>query len=163
MIIPKTDEELVDALIKREGGLVSDVGDRGGLTFEGISIKSNPDLFAHGIPTHSQVRQRYEERYVIGPGFTNIADMKVRSLLVDWGVNSGPAIAIKGLQAVCGVSQDGILGPQTLSVAATLHPEDLVNGLVAKRVQMIGRLITNNPSQAKFAAGWLNRAVEWLS
>jgi lysozyme family protein len=160
--IPPDDAKIIDAIIKREGGLSNVPGDRGGLTFEGISSISNPDLFTNGLPTDAQVRQRYEERYVVGPGFDKIKDSRVKSLLVDWGVTSGPAIAIKELQAILHVEQDGILGPETAASANKLHPEDIVNGLVAKRVQMIGRLISKNPSQAKFAAGWLNRAVEWL-
>lgn len=162
--LPPADIKIIDDLIKREGGLVDDPQDHGGLTYEGISRINNPDLFANGrLPTDDQVRQRYEEKYVNTPGFDKITDFKTRSLLVDWGVTSGPAIAIKGLQDVLHIKQDGIIGPETLKTLALIHPEDIVNGLVAKRVQMIGRLITNRPDQAKFAAGWLNRAVEWLA
>jgi lysozyme family protein len=160
--IPSDDQKIIADVIKREGGVSNDPADRGSLTYEGISSISNPDLFKNGLPSDAQVRQRYEEKYIMGPGFNQITDSKVKSLLVDWGVNSGPAIAIKNLQAILHVDQDGILGAETAQAANSLHPEDLVNSLVAKRVQMIGRLITNNPSQAKFAAGWLNRAVEWL-
>lgn len=154
--------DIIDDVTRREGGLSTDPVDRGGLTYKGISSISNPDLFVNGLPSDAQIRQRYEERYVMGPGFDKIADLKTRSLLVDWGVNSGPAVAIKGLQGVVGTTPDGILGPKTLAAVAAMHPEDVVNGLVAKRVQMIGRIISKNPSQAKFASGWLNRAVEWL-
>lgn len=161
---PADNSGIISDIIKREGGVSNVSGDKGGLTFEGISSKSNPDLFVGGtLPTDAQVRQRYLERYLVGPGFDHITDLKTRSLLVDWGISSGPAIAIKALQTLVGVEQDGVLGPHTIEAVSKLHPEDVVNGLVAKRVQMIGRLITANPSQAKFAAGWLNRAVEWLS
>jgi lysozyme family protein len=160
--IPPADDQLITDLIKREGGLSDVAGDAGGLTFEGLSSISNPDLFAHGIPSDAQVRQRYEDKYVNAPHFNLINDSKTKSLLVDWGVNSGPSIAIKALQSLCGLPEDGILGPATAAAANKISGEDLVNGLVAKRVQMIGRLITKDPSQAKFASGWLNRAVEWL-
>lgn len=159
-------DEIITEIIKREVGSgpnpVNDPLDSGGLTYDGISSRANPDLFLHGLPTHEQTRQRFEDRYLIGPGFDKITDYKLKSLLVDWGVNSGPGIAIKGLQEVVGATPDGVLGPMTLAALAAMHPEDAVNGVVAKRIQMIGRIVTRNPSQVRFLNGWLNRAVEWL-
>lgn len=163
MITPKTDNDIVDGVLLREGVAVTQVlGDAGGLTVAGLSSRANPDLFVKGLPTMAQVRQRYLERYVQGPGFDQIADMCLRSLLVDYGVLSGPMIAIKALQTVCDVPQDGLLGPTTMAALALLPVGQVVNGVVAERVRMIGRILTKNPSQAKFAAGWLNRITEWL-
>lgn len=157
-----TDDEIIDAIIVREGGLSNDPLDRGGLTYKGLSQRANPDLFVNGLPTDKQVHDRYMQRYVVWPGFDNIADTKVRSLLVDWGVNSGPGIAIMGLQRVCRTTPDGKLGPKTLAAAALLPVETLIKGLVAERVMMISRIVVRNPSQIKFLNGWLNRALEWL-
>jgi lysozyme family protein len=159
-----SDDQIISDIIRREGSSSNAAGDKGGRTVEGISEASNPDLFAGGhTPTDAQVRQRYEDRYIKGPHFDQIADEQLKSLLVDWGVTSGPAIAIQALQRLVGVPVDGALGPATLKAVGQQDPVKLVVKLVAERVKMIGRIVSKNPSQAKFAAGWLNRAVEWLS
>jgi lysozyme family protein len=154
--------DVIGDIIKREGGVSNQSGDKGGLTFEGISQKSNPELFKNGLPTDAQVRATYEAKYIVGPGFDKITDKLVQNQLIDWGVNSGPAVAISALQRIVGVPVDGVLGPGTLSAVSSMHPDDVNTSLVAERVKMIGRLITANPLQAKFASGWLNRAVEFL-
>ena len=163
---PKTDADIISNEIKLEGGVGStsnDPADAGGLTFEGLSSKANPDLFVNGLPTDSQVRQRYQDMYITSPGFDGIVDAKVRSLLVDWGVNSGPGIAIKGLQEALGTTIDGVLGPNTLAAANAAPGGQLVGQLVAERVRMIGRIVQKSPSQLKFLGGWLDRAVQWIS
>lgn len=147
---------------KREGPETNDPADHGGRTKYGISETANPDLWQDGPPTEAQSRERYEQRYVKGPGFDNIADKQLREQLIDYGVNSGPAIAIKKLQEILHVDVDGILGPQTLAALSTLHPDDANTALVVARVKMIGKIVTNSPSQLKFLNGWLDRALQFL-
>lgn len=152
----------ISTVIKNEGGVSNVPGDSGGLTVEGISEKWNPDLFKNGLPTDAQVRAEYLKKYVQGPGFDKIPDQMVQSQLIDWGVNSGPGVAIQALQRIVGVTADGVLGPATLAAYSRMHPDDVNTSLVAERVKMIGRILTANPSQSKFASGWLSRAVEFL-
>lgn len=158
-----SDDAIIDDVIRREGGLSNDPADPGGLTYKGLSKRANPDLFAHGLPSDQQVHDRYLQRYIVGPGFDKIEDERVKSLLVDWGVNSGPAIAILALQRLVGVPADGVLGPETLSAIHEVPVDLLLRHLVAERIKMIGRILVKNPSQSKFALGWLSRAVEWLA
>lgn len=157
-----TTDSIINGLLQREGGYVNDPADNGGRTIDGISEKANPDLWANGTPTPAQIRQRYIDRYVKGPGFDQIADTQLQAQLVDFGVNSGPAVAITKLQGILHVAQDGVLGPETLAAITTLHPEDICNSLVAARVRMIGQIVSKNPSQIKFLNGWLDRALQFL-
>lgn len=157
-----SDQPLVDAEIKREGGLSDDPVDKGGLTYKGISSKANPDLFKDGLPSDEQVHKRYEDRYIVGPGFDKLVNPQIQSLMVDWGVNSGPSIAITALQQILGLKQDGILGSKSLSAVNAADPAKVIPRLVAERVKMIGRIISKNPSQVKYINGWLARALEWL-
>ncbi len=150
-------------VLKREGGATAtnDPLDPGGRTQYGISERSNPVVWADGKVTEEEARAIYQAKYITGPGFDNIADMKLRSLLVDYGVLSGPFIAIQALQRVVGVTPDGVIGPATLAALAA-HVGNVVNGMVAERVKMIGRIVVRNPSQVKYLNGWLNRCLEWL-
>lgn len=155
-------DQLIDDIIVREGHQTNDPVDPGGLTYKGLSKRANPDLFVNGLPTDQQVHQRYVDRYVKGPGFDKVADPSVESLLVDWGVNSGPAIAIMALQRIVGAGADGLLGPATLAATNAYPADKLIGKLVAERVRMIGRIVSKNPSQLRYINGWLSRSLEWL-
>lgn len=160
--LARTPADEISKVIKREGPETNDPVDKGGRTKYGISEATNPDLWKDGPPTEAQSRERYEQRYVKGPRFDQIKDSRLQAQLIDFGVNSGPMVAIKKLQEILHVPVDGILGPQTLVLANAGQSADTNNKLVAARVKMIGRIVQNNPSQLKFLSGWLNRALEFL-
>lgn len=152
---------IIDDLLRREGAPTNDPTDRGGRTQFGISETSNPEAWQDGKVTEAEARAIYERKYLVGPGFDKIVFTPLREQLVDFGVTSGPQLAISNLQTTLGVNPDGILGPNTLSHI----PQDtrrVNNELVAARIRMIGRLVQKNPSQLKFLSGWLNRALEFL-
>lgn len=153
----------ISDLLKNEGGYSNDSADKGGRTNYGISEKANPTAWADGKVTEDEARAIYEAKYVKAPGFDKIQDSKLRAQLVDFGVNSGPHLAIQKLQEIVGVPQDGVLGPETLAAIAKLHADDINNCLVASRVRMIGRIVSKDPSQLKFINGWLDRAVQFLA
>lgn len=152
----------IDNVLKKEGGLSSNPADTGGNTFEGISQRWNPDLWKNGPPSDAAVRARYEAQYVKSPGFDQIPDKQLQAQLIDFGVNSGPAVAIQKLQRIVGVTEDGVLGPGTLAAMGKLHPEEVNNLVVAERVRLIGRIVSKNPSQLTFLNGWLDRALQFL-
>lgn len=158
----KTDSEIISEVIAREGAATKDAQDGGGRTQFGISERSNPAAWADGKVTEQEARETYERKYVKGPGFNRIPDDRLRAQLIDFGVNSGPAVAIQKLQEILQVEADGILGPQTLAAIAADRADELNNLLVGARVRMIGRIVSKNPSQLKFLSGWLNRATEFL-
>lgn len=154
--------DVIGDIIKREGPETNDPVDKGGRTAYGISETSNPEAWKDGKVTEAEARSIYESKYVKGPGFDKITDPQLRNQLIDYGVNSGPAVAIIKLQQILGVEQDGVLGQATLAALKTLHPEDANNCLVAARVRMIGKIVSKNPSQIKFLNGWLDRALQFL-
>jgi len=156
--------DLIDNIIKREGGdkETNDPNDAGGRTKYGISERAHPEVWIDGIVTNEEARKIFEAKYIKGPGFNKIKHEALKEQLVDYGVLSGPGIAIKALQSLVGAETDGILGPDTLAKANAVEPVWLNNQLVSTRVRMIGRIVAKNPSQLKFLNGWLNRALEFL-
>lgn len=155
-------DQIINDIVTREGGYVDDPTDRGGPTAYGISKVSNPEAWVSGPPTEQAAKAIYLKKYVQGPGFDKVADSRLQAQLVDFGVNSGPAVAVSKLQTILGIGVDGVLGPGTLQSLSRANPVSVNNQLVVARVRMIGQLVSKNPAQAKFAAGWLNRAVEFL-
>jgi len=152
----------ITKIIQTEGGFSNDPTDPGGRTFEGIDERSNPDAWKNGQPTPEQVRAIYLSKYVQGPGFDKIPNVKLQFQLIDFGVNSGPSVAISKLQSILQVPVDGVLGPQTLDALTKADPTPVNNQLVIARIKMIAGIVARNPSQVKFLVGWVNRASEFL-
>lgn len=158
-----TINRIIDAILDAEGGekMTNDPDDSGGRTQFGISEKSHPEAWADDKVTEEEARAIYLRKYVEGPGFNRIVDSRLKHLLVDWGVNSGPAVAIQHLQKLVGTKVDGILGPKTAEAANTIDARGLLNRLVDERIKMYARLVRNDRSQAKYIVGWIDRALEF--
>src|SRR3954447_10018217 len=96
-------DNLIDALIDREGGFVDHPADRGGPTCFGIT---QAVARAHGYagPMHQLPREEatviYRRLYWLRPRLDEIARRSGRlaAELFDTGVNMGPAVAITFLQ-----------------------------------------------------------------
>jgi len=152
----------IDVVLKNEGGFAHDPTDGGGRTQFGISEKSNPSAWADGKVTEAEARAIYETKYVKSPGFDRIKDPQLQTQLIDFAVNSGPAVAIMKLQAILGIPVDGILGPETLDSLSTQDIRSVNNQLVAERIKMIGKIVSRNVAQVRFLNGWLSRALQFL-
>jgi lysozyme family protein len=154
--------DIIDDLLKREGGLVDNPADKGGRTAYGISEKANPQAWADGKVTSEEAKALYTKKYIQGPGFDKLPDDKLRTQLIDFGVNSGPGIAIIRLQEIIGVETDGVLGPHTVAALSKFNSDAVNNALVIARIRMICRIVKKNPSQLAFLLGWIDRALSFL-
>ena len=162
---------IIDDIIDREGGYVNHPDDRGGPTRYGITLKTLA-RFRDEVVVDSDVENLTREEavkiywrdYVMEPGFHYIHSDNLAEHLVDIGVLHGPERAIKWLQQAIGTEPDGVIGPITLSVVneGTLLAEEVSKLLAVFRIRFMGRLISDDHSQAEFAAGWLNRATAFL-
>jgi lysozyme family protein len=155
--------DVIDRVIEREGGFVDDPADGGGRTDKGISERAHPEAWADGKVTYEEARAIYEAKYLKGPGFDRITVPYLREQLVDFGVHSGPAVAIQKLQEILKVKVDGVLGPKTLQACSLVNAMTVNNQLVASRVKLLGRIVSKHPAQLKFLNGWLSRALEFLA
>ena len=82
--------------------------------------------------------------------------------MLDSAVQHGPKTAIRWLQKIVRVPVDGILGPVSLEAINRWDTDVLYRMMVAERCRFYGRLITADPTQAVFAAGWANRIAEFI-
>lgn len=166
-----TTEDAITAVLAREGGgkFTNDPADRGGPTKYGITQAAL--AFYRGHPVSAQdveqlqepeARAIYRANYIEKPGLHLIEDDELRAALFDFGVNSGPRAAIRALQEALSVPADGVLGPQTLEALALANAKKMRAEVVAERVVFLGRLISADPTQARFAHGWLRRAAEFI-
>jgi len=163
------DDEIISAILRREGGYVDHPTDRGGPTKYGITLRTLETWRGRKLTprdvralTIEEARRIYRQQFIVGPGLHRISDGRLRALLVDAAVNHGPRRAIQLLQRMLGVTGDGILGPRTLAALRRMDARRVYLGVCAERVRFYGRLIGRDSSQAVFARGWLNRAAELI-
>lgn len=170
-----TIDDIINGVLKNEGGYVNDPRDAGGETNFGITekvarargwtaaMKALPREFAFEV---------YRGQYVIQPGFGLVANLSVpiAAELVDTGVNMGPAIAARFLQRAlnllteAGLTVDGILGEKSLKALRSFldkrGPEGekrLLALLNAFQGTRYAELAESRAANRAFIYGWLAR------
>ena len=155
-----------------EGGYAYVVGDKGGETYAGIArnfhstwsgwlvidrIKKTRALKHNEVIPEltAPVTTFYATLWNAG-GFDKINNQDIANLLFDYYVNSGN-YAIRDLQNIVNVNVDGKLGPLTIAMVNAGDTVKIHNDLKAARTARLQKIIANDPTQAKFAAGWFAR------
>jgi lysozyme family protein len=151
---------MITALLRREGGYVNDPSDAGGETKFGISKRAFPHLDIKSL-TAERAACIYEERYLLKPKI-NLLPADLQPQMLDFAVNSGPAIAIQKLQIALGIEPDGVIGPETIGFANAADLRTVNNRLMAERIKMIAGIVARAPGQVKFLRGWIARCLEFL-
>jgi lysozyme family protein len=178
MAIP-TIEDILDEVLRSEGGFVEDPADPGGATNHGISL-----LYARGVGldndsdgdtdrddilrvTAEQARELYRGDFWTRPGINRLPG-EIQPVMVDWAVNSGPPRPIMALQRVINMArigfeldEDGVIGPKTRRAAQHAQTEMgpyLNNAIVDERLGFYRHLVVGRPAAARFLHGWLARA-----
>lgn len=163
-----TTREILDELIRREGGFVNDPLDPGGPTKFGITQYTlaawrgrdvTPDDVAS--LTYDEAIRIYEKKYVEDPGFLQLPN-GLRTAVVDFAVHSGPVTAVKHLQKSLGVTADGLLGPTTLAAVRMSYLPRVQHEYAKARVRYLATIVATQPAKSRFILGWLNRAMEFF-
>lgn len=82
----------------------------------------------------------------------------LRYAVFDAAVNSGVKQAVKWLQRAIGATDDGIVGPQTITMARAAQPDFVKRRMLAQRLVFM----TNLPTWPQFSRGWARRVAEIL-
>jgi Glycosyl hydrolase 108/Predicted Peptidoglycan domain len=149
-------------IFKAEGGYSDNANDPGGPTNFGITLATlkaydgDQNLTADAVKalTPEMAKEIYRTAYwnrmqcgSLPPGL----DLEV----FDFGVNAGPSEAVKTLQKIVGVTQDGSIGPITLAALGQLKPKDVIGRYSDARLAFYKAV--NNP---EFEQGWANRVSQ---
>lgn len=152
-------DRCVAVTLAYEGGFTEDPDDPGGATNFGIT-KSALETFlgkqvsvddVKNLSSSTAIeiyRANYWNQMLCGS-----LPAGVDLMVFDYGVNSGPGRAIKDLQGIVGVTQDGAIGKITLPAVLKAPPEDVINKLAAGRLMFLKSL----PTWAKYENGWTRR------
>ncbi len=169
---------IIDAILEAEGWpeFTDDPDDPGGPTKGGITIKtlrswrreqgSKAPITPADVEAldEDEVRAIYVHRYIIKPGFGGIGDRDLAAYVIDCGVLHDTRKATRWLQEAVGkLRVDGKLGPLT-AARVNIHPQSghIMLKMVATRMRFMGRRIEHRRSQAKWAAGWLDRCADGI-
>lgn len=125
--------------------------DQGGLTRWGVSQNAYPHIDIAKL-TRVEAEQIYFRDYW-KPIRGNALPPAVALVLFDAAVNHGPRQAIKILQAALKVTQDGIMGPETLSAAKTYPRTDLLIRFFYAR-NLFYEVIGKRPENVGSLYGW---------
>lgn len=164
-----TDADVIDGILKREGGFSNKPSDRGGPTNGGITAATLGQWRGYGRPaTVAEVKALKDDekrliyrRWYVEP-FAMVPFEQLRAQLVDHGVNSGVVTSKRALQAVLRVPVDGVIGPRTIAALATTDWRLVNNALVAERTRHYVGIVDDDPSQVINLNGWVHRAVVFL-
>lgn len=154
--MPEFFQRAVDIVIKLEtggdpaGGYTNDPRDPGGETRWGISKRAFPDEDIKNL-TRERAVELYRKSYW-EPLRPDEFAAPLAIVLFDTAVNQGVQTAIKLLQRACGVTQDGVMGPNTISAANRMR--DAVARFSAERAVRYA----NTANFDTYARGWLRRA-----
>ena len=157
-----------EAMIVNEGGYVLHTvpGDRGGMTYAGISRRAHPDwtgwvdLDAGRRPEAERVRAMYKRLYWDRLRLDEVESQRIARTLFDFAVNAGPATAAKLAQVIVGATPDGVVGPRTLTALNTADPDRFALAYALAKIARYRDIVTRDRSQAKFLLGWINRTLK---
>lgn len=151
-------------VLAREGGKVDDPTDRGGRTNKGVTQFAYDDWRGkHGLAHRDawlmddsecvSIYHNYYWQAVRGDEMP----WPVDAVLFDAAIQHGGRKAIELLQRALMITDDGILGPNTMARAKAANGDQLAAGIIRERYDYYAAIVKHDPSQQRFQHGWENR------
>ena len=159
-------------------------GDRGGMTFAGISRNNWPDwtgwqlidgVEISGPRIEAMVYQFYKSNYWDVVNGDNIAFQNVAFMIYDFAVNAGIKRSVRMAQKIVGAKEDGIFGPKTLYKINSYVVDELTEKLFVmefsnSKVFHYKNICLKDSrrrkdevySNLKFLCGWINRVEKGI-
>lgn len=177
-----TIDDLIDAVIDREGGYTDHPADRGGATRWGVTeARARADGYRGDMRhfTRAEAASIYRRLYWFAPAFDRVAARApaIAAELFDTGVNMGPAVAVGFLQRALNalnrgatdfpdLATDGRVGPVTLAALDAFlltrsgrGEQVLLKAIEALQGERYVALAERRPANEAFLYGWLANRI----
>lgn len=155
MSYPDLFTRCIEVVLRNEGGYSNHPNDPGGETNFGIAKKFYPDLDIKNLTKDQAIAIFYKD-YWTPMNLSGILNEDLVLQIFDFGVNVGVRTAIKLLQRIVRVKDDGIIGPITLT-AVNESELPLYDIYIKRRKLFYMNLAARRPSLEVFLKGWLKR------
>lgn len=160
-------QTMLKRLLKHEGGYVNHPEDPGGETCCGVSRRWYPKwegwtLLDRGFAWDSaEVQQAvsdfYYAYYYAALRLHTVKDQELAELLFNFSVNIGKKTAVRKLQRVLGLEQDGLIGPATLAALDNCDRDRVAFQFLLEVLELYAQLSKDKPM---FFKGWTHRVVQ---
>lgn len=147
-------DSAVEMVLEHEGGYVNDAQDPGGETRYGISKRAYPDLNIKEL-TRDDAKQIYKRDYWDAIRADEMPE-PLAVAVFDMAVNAGVRTATRLLQRVLHVTDDGIIGPVTLTAVNGAEPDEIAIRYAAERMMHYAAI----PRWQRYGRGWSRRVIE---
>lgn len=172
-------EKLVDFILKWEGGYSDHPNDPGGATNMGVTIGTMKSLGLKYDKNNDKKIDKKDVKLITKQDAIDImkvhywdkvkadqiTSQAVANILVDWFWMSGTN-ASKGIQRLVGVTDDGIIGKNSLAaINETIKKDEekFVEQLYKARKQFYTNIINRNKKLESFRKGWTNRLNDLIN
>ncbi len=163
-------EPIVEWLLYQEDdhknpGAIKNLGDQAGLTRLGVTSKNFGTVLPAAFWTPAvgftlavgYAKKLYQDQFWHHINGERINNDEVAALLFSASVNLNIPPAVKLMQEVLGVQQDGVLGLVSIAELNSKDPASVVRLFRAAWEDHYHQIAIHNPSYQQFLAGWLNR------
>lgn len=144
-------DKAFEHVVGLEGGYVNDPRDPGGETKYGITKRDHPNVDIPNL-TMDQAKDIYRAGYWI-PARCDDLPWPLAAFVFDAAVNQGPGASIKMLQKSLNVSQDGVIGNNTLASLKRADQRELCAMFMANRALRY----TGTQNFDVYGLGWFKR------
>lgn len=159
-------KHVVPFILKWEGGYVNHPNDKGGITNKGVTLATYKSFYPNkGIEDLKRITDA-EWNHIFKCGYwdkvkgDDIKSQCMADAICNFAYMSGNTQAIKELQRLLGIVDDGKIGIitlNTLNQQATLNEKYLFEGYIKRQMDFYCLICKKNPKLNVFLNGWKNR------
>ena len=157
------EKRIIKFFTKWEGGYADVDGDRGGATNRGITLATFKSYYgANKTAKDLKNMSNTQWLYIFKNGFydkikcSKVKNENIQLIWCDWFWGSR-VWAIKKVQQLLHLNDDGIVGDKTINAINNQNPKTLFLQIKAERAEFYNNIVKNHPEQKKFLKGWINR------
>lgn len=156
----------IPLVLAHEGGFVNHPKDPGGATNFGITMATLRAWRGHPIAVQDVKDLKIDEAILIykknywDPCRADDLPAGIDHVVFDAAVNSGVAQSSKWLQRTVGVTEDGIIGPRTLSAVRATDPATVIHMCLDYRLAAMKNMVNRQTKEKlwdTFGNGWQKR------